>query len=232
MFEPLKRLSLSEIVASQIQRKIIMEEIAIGSRLPPVKELSKEFGVSELVIREALKLLETMGHIRRRKGPRGGAYVINVFHRPLSIFLKKMTENGKITVEDIWDVRFKLEPHAIERAIRNPQEEAFKKFRQLFDQAKNKFDDPVFLKNKNIEFHLILADLSGNPILSFFIKALLEILAEVAFNFLDLEFEQNLLKIHERLFLAIYEKDMERALRLFNEDLTFLKQTLKKHDIR
>ncbi len=230
MFKPLKKLSLSEIVASQIQKKIIMEEITIGARLPSVQELSKEFGVSQLIIREALKLLETLGHIKRGRGS-GGAYVINVFHRPLSIFLKNMAENGRITIEDIWDVRFKLEPYAIERAIQNPQKEVFDKLRQLFEQAKNNLDDPVFLKNKNIEFHLILADLSGNPILSLFIKALLEILAEVAFNFLDLQFEQNLIKIHEKLLGAIFEKDMERALQLFNEDLTFLRERLKKHNI-
>lgn len=226
IFEPFKKKRFSEQIASLIQKKIIMDDIMVGSKLPSERQLAEDLNVSRAVIREALRILDSSGHVQIKKGPKGGIFVSNVYHKPISASLKTLAENGKITVDDIWDVRLKFEPYVIMKAAQKASQEDLDKLNKLFNDAFQHFDDPVYLKNKNFEFHVIIADISGNPILAIFIKALLEMLAEVAFNFLDLTFEQNLLQIHKELADAIFKRNPQEAKKIFHKDITFLKKNL------
>ena len=228
MFEPFKKRRYSEQIASLIQKKIIKEDILVGSKLPTERQLAEDLNVSRAVVREALRILDSLGHVQIKKGPKGGIYVSNVYHKPISVSLKTLADNGQITIDDIWDVRLNFEPYIIMKAAKNAKKEDIIKLTSLFKDAEMHFDDPVYLKNKNIEFHVILANMSGNPILSIFTKALLEILAEVAFNFLDLTFEQNLFNIHKELADAISKRKIKEAKRLFYKDIDFLKNHLQK----
>ncbi len=228
MFDSFKKMKFSEQVASLIQKKIINDEILVGSKLPPERELAKELGVSRTVVREALQILNLLGYVNIKRGPKGGIFVCNVYHKPFTVFLENMAKNGKITIDDIWEIRTYLEPLLIEKAIKRASDEDLKRLDKVFLDVDKHLDDPVYLKNKNFEFHIVLADICGNPVLAFLIKAVLETLAEIAFNFLNLEFEQKLLLIHKDLKEAIFKRDIERAKELFSKDLSFLRENLKK----
>ncbi len=227
IFEPFKKKRYSEQIDSLIQKKIIMDDILVGSKLPSERQLAEDLNVSRAVVREALRILDSSGHVQIKKGPKGGIFVSNVYHKPISASLKALAENGEITVDDIWEIRLKFEPYVIMKAAQNARKEDLDMLNRLFDDAAQHFDDPVFLKNKNFEFHVMLADISGNPILAIFIKALLEMLAEVAFNFLDLNFEQNLLQIHRELGDAICRRSPKEAKKTFFKDMAFLKMNLE-----
>lgn len=59
---------LSEHVLHEMQRLIIEEYPAPGSRLPKEAELAEKFQVSRIVIREAMKILEDRGTVEVRAG--------------------------------------------------------------------------------------------------------------------------------------------------------------------
>jgi DNA-binding FadR family transcriptional regulator len=59
---------LSEQVLQEMQRLIIDEYPAPGSRLPKEAELAERFQVSRIVIREAMKILEDRGMVEVRAG--------------------------------------------------------------------------------------------------------------------------------------------------------------------
>jgi len=65
---------LYKTVAKQILALIEVGEFPPGSRLPGERELADRFGVSRVVVREAEISLETLGHIEVRVG--SGAYVL------------------------------------------------------------------------------------------------------------------------------------------------------------
>ncbi|HOP87005.1 MAG TPA: GntR family transcriptional regulator, partial [Syntrophorhabdaceae bacterium] len=85
MFEPFKKKRYSEQIASLIQKKIIKEDILVGSRLPTERQLAEDLNVSRAVVREALRILDSLGHIQIKKGPKGGIFVSNVYHKPISV---------------------------------------------------------------------------------------------------------------------------------------------------
>jgi GntR family transcriptional regulator, transcriptional repressor for pyruvate dehydrogenase complex len=218
----------SEQVAQMIQGKIIKDEIKIGSKLPTERQLAEDLKVSRSVLREALRLLEASGYIEVKKGPKGGIFVSNVFHKPISVLWKNLAENGHITFDHIFDVRMQFEPYVMVEATKNATKEDIQRLRELYADVDAHFDDPVYLKNRNFEFHVILSGISRNPILSTFTKALLEILAETAHNFLDLTFEQELSRIHREIIELMGAKKLDAVKRMFKKDILFLKDTLKK----
>jgi GntR family galactonate operon transcriptional repressor len=59
---------LSEQVLQEMQRLIVEEYPAPGSRLPKEAELAEKFQVSRIVIREAMKILEDRGMVEVRAG--------------------------------------------------------------------------------------------------------------------------------------------------------------------
>ena len=211
-----------------IQKKIINDEIKVGSRLPVERQLADDLGVSRSVLREALRLLEASGYVEVKKGPKGGIFVSNVFHKPISVLWKNLAENGQITIDHIFDVRMQFEPYMMAEATKNATGEDIARLRELYADIDAHFDDPVYLKNRNFEFHVALAGISRNPILVTFTKALLEILAETAFNFLDLAFEQELSRIHRQTIELIADKNRAGVKKIFKKDVLFLKDTLRK----
>ena len=57
---------IAEIVADELRRQIIDGELADGDLLPRPEVLVEQFNVSLVSLREALRILETEGLLRRR----------------------------------------------------------------------------------------------------------------------------------------------------------------------
>src|SRR5439155_961121 len=62
-------------IADQIRALIRSREFAVGSRLPPERDLARQLGVSRPSVREALIALEVEGLVEVRIG--SGIYVLN-----------------------------------------------------------------------------------------------------------------------------------------------------------
>ena len=74
---PIGRLSptapLYSQIAERLTDRIKAGKLAIGSRLPPERELSQALGVNRMTLRQAVHMLETQGLLVRRQGD--GTYV-------------------------------------------------------------------------------------------------------------------------------------------------------------
>jgi DNA-binding FadR family transcriptional regulator len=67
--------SLAELVARQLRERIVTGELTEGTVLPKQEDLLVEFGVSRPSLREALRILESEGLVRVRRGKVGGTVV-------------------------------------------------------------------------------------------------------------------------------------------------------------
>jgi len=70
-FQPIKQVKVSSLIVDQIKAHIIKGDLNPGDPLPSERELMKFFGVSRSSLREALKILDTIGfvEISQRKLP-------------------------------------------------------------------------------------------------------------------------------------------------------------------
>ena len=227
MFRPLKKKRFSDQIADLIQKKILEENLAVGTGLPSEIEMAQEFQVSRSVIREALRILEITGLVRVKKGPTGGIFVSNVYHKPIKRSIHNLITSGNVTVDDLFDARLLLEPHIAEAAAKNASNEALKKFEALFEDSDSHYEDAVRLKQNNLEFHLLLARASGNPVLSIMLESVIELLIELSLDFTDLSLERKFLKIHKGIFKVLSKRNAAEVSRLIRKDIAVVRETLK-----
>ncbi|AOW12492.1 GntR family transcriptional regulator [Hydrogenophaga crassostreae] len=90
-FQPIEPRRLYRQIADQLRQLIQSGEFAVGSRLPPERDLATKMGVSRPSVREALIALEVEGLIEVRMGSgivvigREGVRLLDNAHGPLEI---------------------------------------------------------------------------------------------------------------------------------------------------
>jgi DNA-binding FadR family transcriptional regulator len=75
-FGPVRSTRLFEEICDQIRGQLSLGKIGPGDKLPAERDLADQFGVSRSAVREALRTLEVSGLIELRKGPKGGAFML------------------------------------------------------------------------------------------------------------------------------------------------------------
>ncbi len=73
--KPLQTEKASENIITQIRDAILSGKIKPGDRLASEKELLNQFSVSKATMREALRVLESMGLIEIKKGLDAGVFI-------------------------------------------------------------------------------------------------------------------------------------------------------------
>lgn len=228
-FQPLDKKRFFEQVAQLIREKIFAEGLEEGFRLPSEVQIANELNVSRSVVREALRILDVMGYINVKKGPQGGIFVSSLYHKPISDSFRSLAASGQITVDHLFDVRLQIEPFIIEEATVHAGESDIEKIALLFKNASLNMEDAALLKRANVDFHLLLAEASGNPVLAILMKSLTDILMEIAYTFLDHDFEKRLFEIHKKIFHAIQNKKTREVAKLIKADILFVKKNLKNY---
>lgn len=227
VFRPLEKKRYSEQIADLIQDKILRDPLEAGTNLPSEKDLSLEFQVSRSVIREALRMLEVSGLVTIKKGPSGGIFVSNGYHKPITNSLNNLITLGDVTIEHLFDVRMLIEPHIAMEAALNAKDEHIKRLTALMDDSSRHQDDPIRLKRNNLKFHLLVAKASGNPVLALLLESVIELLIKTTLDFLDLSLEKHFFRVHERIAQVIANGESEEAERLIREDILDTKEKIQ-----
>jgi GntR family transcriptional regulator, transcriptional repressor for pyruvate dehydrogenase complex len=116
-FHGIDRRSVAQQVADQL-REAVISAVLLSSQLPTEAELSQALTVSRPTLREALRILEAEGLVRRDKRtsalrPDAGAAAMS---RPLRSALHVLSRTERISLAEILDLRLTIEARAAERA--------------------------------------------------------------------------------------------------------------------
>jgi len=168
-----------EQVVNQIEGAIRSGELARGERLPTERELSAIFDVSRGVVREALKVLSTMGLVEARHG--SGIYVSNEPSRSISrAFVLSVAPDAE-SVDRLIDFRLILERNAAWRAAEQRADADLEQITSalaIYDLTPPPVDWKKFSESDDA-FHNAIAVASGNPYLSLAVSAAREMLQDV-----------------------------------------------------
>lgn len=149
---PLNRISPPTLVdtAAQALREAIMDgRFAPGERLLEPR-LAQSLGISRGPLREALHVLERDGIVE--SSPRRGR-IVQVIDRE--------------TIDDLYALRTVLEAFAVERVIAQAGNDCLAALDQALDRLREAAAtaDASRIAQRDIEFHAILYELSGNKLL-------------------------------------------------------------------
>jgi DNA-binding FadR family transcriptional regulator len=206
--EPLR---MSEAIARQIEDQISSGQLQAGQILPSETSLMKDFGVGRYTVREAFRMLETSGLIRIKQGAQGGAIITRPTNEFVSDFLIKALRFGEVTPDALSEFRIALEPSIAAVAARK------KDIKQIFlDEMEKNVSYVKDLHSKkevtaygNMDFHVLIAEATENPMFIILLKTLRE-----GFN-LVLPFNNqtilDTIRYHELVLQAIKNGDPESA---------------------
>jgi GntR family transcriptional regulator, transcriptional repressor for pyruvate dehydrogenase complex len=176
ILKPLKISRLSEIIETHIRDLILDGEIKVGERLPTEKGLCEQFGVSSVTAREALKGLEVLGLIEKKKGKNGGIFVSQMKSESVKIPIYSFLNSKKATSMHLTEIRMVLEPMVVRIAASRMTPAEIKYLeknvldcKQRLKKAGQAFSEKDFfdIEEKNVEFHRLIAEATHNPVLAF-----------------------------------------------------------------
>ena len=212
------RVRLPLLAANQIQQAIIEGRYSPGDRLPIEKDLAEQLGVSRIVVREALKRLETLGLIKVRPGRDGGAFVQRPSTESINDALFSFLRMDGRDVSHVHELRRLLEPEiaalASERSTPLMLAELERALRREEVAVRDKHS---FLSG--MAFHGLLAQMTENPLLIVIGGLLTDITtsAHIWASFAvdqSLEEQLELVPDHQSILEAIRRRDPVRAKRL------------------
>lgn len=221
-FNPVKNKRLFEIVADQIRTAILDGHYTSGDRLASEKELCRSFQVGRPVIREALRTLEHSGTLSIRPGAGGGIFVKKVDSDQLMNSLETIVHLDQVTIHQITEARLAIEKGVWALALERIRPEDIERLENNILSAREclarKIPEP-----KSLEFHLIVAEASGNPLLVMIAKALFDVLQKYLSQLgLNLTRKKKVLEIHELILQHIKKGNIKEAMEIMEADITKL----------
>jgi DNA-binding FadR family transcriptional regulator len=157
---------LAASIATDIRLRIAEGRLQVGDQLPPLPELSVEFGASRPTIRECLRILEVEGLIDLRTGSRHGARILEPTTEMAGQLASVMLAAAGTRMIDVVEARQLIEPSVIElmagRADAETLASLVDRVRKLEELAD---DTPAFVDYiEDLERHAFAA--TGNPAVS------------------------------------------------------------------
>jgi len=168
-----------EAVAEYIRRQIAQGELHVDDHLRPEDELTAEFGVARTTLREGLRILESQGLIRIRRGRGGGGIVTAPDLERLAMALAVALQLEHTTVGDLDDARQLLEPQLIARLARSHSDEDLRVLDAAIDataRAAEAGDAQAFGAASTI-LHETIMERAGNRTLATLSRLLHELVA-------------------------------------------------------
>ena len=159
-------------VARRIEADVIRRGWPVGESLGSELALQQQYDVSRSVLREAVRLVEHHQVARMRRGPGGGLIVTAPDGAPATRAVIIYLEYLGVTLDELLAARVLLEPLAAELAARRIDEAGITRLRRALaaDLPRPPGDD----------FHVVLAELTGDPVLTLFIDVLIRLTAGYA----------------------------------------------------
>jgi GntR family transcriptional regulator, transcriptional repressor for pyruvate dehydrogenase complex len=230
-----------EDIAGQIRGELSHGRLKAGDRLPAERELAVRFGVSRNTLREALRSLEIAGLITLRKGAAGGAFVNNTNGETIVTSIQDMFSLGAVTTEQITQARISIESAIIRAACEAHTAGDIKRLRENLELAAEatRRNDFFARADLHLEFHMILAGVTRNPILIVVMEALIGLMRQFIHSIGSQQIADYVLPSRKR-FMQYFEArnadaamaEMERHLKRVNRNyLALLEERAKSAEI-
>src|SRR5215475_13272516 len=224
---PIHKQDLRQRVVGRIVELIRTGNLRPGDRLPPERELVEIFSISRPSLREAMRVLSTLGIVESRHG--GGTFVTALDARtllaPLDIFLQL----SQVNIEDTFESRRIIEIEIVRKAAIKAKRADIADLKEMIAAHATIQRDPVGFRILDSRFHEKLSSIAGNAVLQ-----------RVAYGLYNMDLhirrrataEPGLIaqrtEDHADIAAAIAAHDPERAAQAMAQHLTHIKESTKR----
>jgi DNA-binding FadR family transcriptional regulator len=160
---------LYEQIAAQIEELVRRREFKPGDRLPSEAELARQLGVSRPSVREAMIALETAGLVEVLTG--SGTFVREIAPSDLRLPWTGGTEPDPGPLEQ-FQTRQIVEPELAALAAKVATADEISNLAAIVERMERKLGTRELLHPDHLDFHVVLAQASGNLILANLMRTL------------------------------------------------------------
>jgi DNA-binding FadR family transcriptional regulator len=165
--KPVNRVKLTDNIIKSIIDYVIMQNLKVGDKLPSERELAKALQVSRPLLREALRIMESLNLIEVVSGK--GIFIKNPFSQDLSYIVLHLSQE-KEKILEILRVRKALEKLALEEAIKNISDEDLKNIERSLNILEEALRRGENAQKENWEFHKTIYLTARNKFLFDFLE--------------------------------------------------------------
>ncbi|MFA5549549.1 MAG: GntR family transcriptional regulator [Porticoccaceae bacterium] len=229
-FRPIRSPRAFEEIAEQIRAELAQGHLRVGSRLPSERALAEQFGVSRNTLREALRSLEHAGLVRLQKGATGGAFITEGNGQVITTGLLDMYHLGAIQPGQLTEARIWLESIVVREACLRATAKDLEALHANVRDAEAAIAAGDFHRRAEIhlEFHRILARMTGNPIMVIVMDGVLTVLRHYVLSIG--EYENAFVLPSRKRFLKLMEaRDIDGAIAEMESSLKKLQRSYLSH---
>jgi GntR family transcriptional regulator, transcriptional repressor for pyruvate dehydrogenase complex len=206
LFKPVESRRLYQQIADQIRELIDRGGFEAGTRLPPERDLAQQLGVSRPSLREALIALDVEGRVEVRSG--SGVYVSATQAGPAQARTAAMGESPS----QLMEARSVIEGELVILACARITEELLARLRQILKGMETEIERRRARVDLDRQFHLTLAEMSGNAVLSRLVAELFDerhspISAKISSRFESTRTWKAALLEHQAILNAVEARD-------------------------
>lgn len=200
---------LGNAIALKLIQYIVDNELAAGSRLPSIRELAALWDCNQSQIRTGLITLSALGIIDMH--PRAGSFVKKLDASDIDtlfVLVFRLGMLGKdVETLNVYAVKTLLDKEIIQNAIHyRTDDDLFQLEENLARQATSIEDCDAFVAADE-EFHLLMARITRNPVITFLLEAIQVMLRPYRHKSLSADICRESCRSHREIYEAIKKRD-------------------------
>jgi GntR family transcriptional regulator, transcriptional repressor for pyruvate dehydrogenase complex len=204
--KPVESRRLYQQIADQIRDLIERGGYETGTRLPPERDLAVQLGVSRPSLREALIALDVEGRVEVRSG--SGVYVSELKPGPAPARTAAMGESPS----QLMEARSVIEGELVTLACARITPAPLTRLRKILEDMEDSIERRRAPLDLDRQFHLTLAEASGNSILARLVGELFDerhspISAKISSRFENTRTWKAALHEHQAILRALEARD-------------------------
>jgi GntR family transcriptional repressor for pyruvate dehydrogenase complex len=232
--QPIQTKKIYQEIIGSFVGLICNDELKIGDKLPSERELCDRFQVSRPSVREALRVMQTVGFVSVRAG--GGAYITEFNIEPfLTLFAPLLCKRPQFGLE-LMELRELVEVKSVELAAQNPSKDFLEDLEMVLLRMEASIKENIneIGVDADIKFHQRIIHSTNNFVLvkaSEFINTLMEISIKDA-RALVLERAENsnqLLDEHKKIYDGIFNRSPDEAAEAMKKHLRLVRIVYEKY---
>jgi GntR family transcriptional repressor for pyruvate dehydrogenase complex len=174
---PVNKVSTLEQATLILKDFITSGHLKPGEYLPPEIELSKQLGVGRSTLREAMKMLELQGFIRKILGV--GVMVVEESDKAATDMLQMMLQRSGSSFKELAEVRSTIELKTTELAIRNATDDDIALIGECVEIMQGSITKQEEYIKADMNFHMAIAQASHNNLFTFILQSIRPLIQEM-----------------------------------------------------
>lgn len=175
MFTSVRTPRVYEHIVGQIEQAIFEGRIANGDRLPPERELVRQFHASRVAVREALRTLEHRGLVEVRHGSSGGHFVREVDTGLVRRDFATLLRLGRVSPWQLTEARLAIEPEVARLAAQRAADVDLKALGTALEGRSEIAQQGGDTHALDVAFHRLVAAAAKNPVHAILVDALMDL---------------------------------------------------------